>query len=116
MGLYHAEVIDKIGALVGGLTYGVKADTSIKHFQEAMKLPLLHPLRYIELGNGMLMMYGKKRAADVVKAYEAAMALKPADAMEALISTRPKANWRTNHRRKQRPFNRAELCSAAIVF
>jgi len=84
MGLYHAEIIDKIGALVGGLTYGAKADTSVKHFQEAMKLAPFAPIGYIEYGNGLLMMYGKKRAADVVKAYEAAVALKPADAMEAL--------------------------------
>lgn len=84
MGLYHAEIIDKIGALVGGLTYGAKADTGMKHFQEALKLAPHAPIAHIEYGNGLLMMYGKKRAPDVVKAYEAGVALKPADAMEAL--------------------------------
>ncbi len=84
MGLYHAEIIDKIGALVGGLTYGAKADTGMKHFQEALKLTPQSPIAHIEYGNGLLMMYGKKRAPDVVKAYEAAVSLKPADAMEAL--------------------------------
>lgn len=84
MGVYHAEIIDKIGAMIGGLTYGAKADTGMKHLQEAIKLTPHAPIAHIELGNGMLMMYGKKRAPDVVKAYEAAIELKPADAMEAL--------------------------------
>ena len=84
MGVYHAEIIDKVGAMIGGLTYGAKADTGMKHLQEAIKLTPHSPIAHIELGNGMLMIYGKKRAPDVVKAYEAAIALKPADAMEAL--------------------------------
>lgn len=84
MGLYHAEIIDKIGALIGGMTYGAKTDTGIKHFQEALKLTPQAPIAHIEYGNGLLMMYGKKRAPDVVKAYEAGVELKPADAMEAL--------------------------------
>ncbi len=84
MGVYHAEIIDKIGAMIGGLTYGAKADTGMKHLLEAIKLTPEAPIAHIEYGNGMLMMYGKKRAPDVVKAYEAAIALKPADAMEAL--------------------------------
>ena len=84
MGVYHAEIIDKIGAMIGGLTYGAKADTGMKHLQEAIKLTPHAPIAHIEYGNGMLMMYGKKRAPDVVKAYESAIALKPLDAMEAL--------------------------------
>ena len=84
MGVYHAEIIDKIGAMIGGLTYGAKADTGMKHLQEAIKLTPLAPIAHIECGNGMLMMYGKKRAPDVVKAYESAIAIKPIDAMEAL--------------------------------
>lgn len=84
MGVYHAEIIDKIGAMIGGLTYGAKADVGMKHLQDAIKLTPHAPIAHIEYGNGMLMMYGKKRAPDVVKAYEAAIELKPADAMEAL--------------------------------
>jgi hypothetical protein len=91
MGLYHAEIIDKIGGLVGGLTYGAKADTGMKHFQEALKLTPEAPIAHIEYGNGMLMMYGKKRAAEVVKAYEAAVALTAREAMEALDIEQAKA-------------------------
>lgn len=91
LGLYHAEIIDKIGAFVGGLTYGAKAETGLKHFQEALKLTPHAPIAHVELGNGLLMMFGKKRADDVVKAYEAAVALKPAEAMEALDIERAKS-------------------------
>lgn len=84
MGLYHAEIIDKIGGLVGGLTYGAKADTGLKHFQEALKLTPQAPIAHIEYGNALLMMYGKKRTGDAMKAYEDAVEIDPADAMEAL--------------------------------
>lgn len=84
LGLYHAEIIDKIGALVGGLTYGAKADTGLKHFQEALKLTPHAPIAHIEYANGLLMMFGKKRLDEVVKAYQAAAALKPMEAMEML--------------------------------
>lgn len=84
MGLYHAEIIDKIGAMIGGLTYGAKADTGIKHFQEALKLAPKAPIAHIEYGNALLMLYGKKRESDALAAYQLAVALEPADAMEAL--------------------------------
>lgn len=84
MGLYHAEIIDKIGAMIGGLTYGAKADTGVKHFQEALKLAPKAPIAHIEYGNALLMLYGKKRESDALTAYQLAVALEPADAMEAL--------------------------------
>lgn len=84
MGLYHAEIIDKIGAMIGGLTYGAKADTGLKHFQEALKITPAAPIAHIEYGNGLLMMYGRKREGDALAAYRKAVALTPRDAMEAL--------------------------------
>ena len=35
LGTWHAEVIDKVGALVGGLTYGAKKDASVASFEKA---------------------------------------------------------------------------------
>jgi hypothetical protein len=35
MGLYHAEIIDKVGKLVGSMTYGASADKAMKHFERA---------------------------------------------------------------------------------
>ena len=45
LGSYHAEVIDKVGAMIGGLTYGAKKDTAIKMYQTALKLNPASPSR-----------------------------------------------------------------------
>ena len=37
-GSYQAEVIDKVGGLVAGMTYGAKKDSALEHFQKALKL------------------------------------------------------------------------------
>ena len=84
LGLYHSEIIDKIGSLVGGLTYGAKADTGIKHFQEALKLTPNAPVAHLEYANGLKMLYGKKRQADIDKALATASEIEPLDAMETL--------------------------------
>lgn len=84
LGLYHAEILDKVGAMIGGLTYGAKADTGLKHFQEALKLTPHAPIAHMEYGNGLLMMYGKKKANEVLAAYQKAAECEPADAMEHL--------------------------------
>jgi tetratricopeptide (TPR) repeat protein len=84
MGLYHAEIIDKVGAMIGGLTYGAKADKGLKHLQRALELTPKAPIAHIEYANGVLLLYGDKRMDDAVAAYEKAAALKPQDAMEKL--------------------------------
>jgi tetratricopeptide (TPR) repeat protein len=84
MGLYHAEIISKIGSLIGGLTYGAKTDTGLKHLKTALELTPDAPVAHLEYGNGLLLLYGNKRENDAAAAYEKASQLKPADAMEKL--------------------------------
>src|SRR4029453_7057319 len=36
LALYHAEIIGKIGALIGGMTYGAKASEADRHIQAAI--------------------------------------------------------------------------------
>ena len=38
LGTYNAEVIDKVGSLVGGLTYGAKKSIGVAHFETTLKL------------------------------------------------------------------------------
>ena len=83
-GAYQAEVIDKVGSLVAGMTYGAKKDSAIEHYETALKLFAESPITHIEYGNGLIMLFGKARIADATKQYEKAAALKPADAMERL--------------------------------
>lgn len=83
MAVYHAEVIDKVGAMIGGLTYGAKAAEAEKHVATALKLTPDSPIAHIEHGNVLLLLYGDKRE-DAAAAYETAARCKPRDAMEAL--------------------------------
>jgi hypothetical protein len=84
LALYHAEIIGKIGAMIGGLTYGAKAGEADKHIKEALKLTPASPIAHIEHGNILLLLHGDKKESAAAAAYEKAAGLKPLDAMEAL--------------------------------
>jgi tetratricopeptide (TPR) repeat protein len=84
LGAFHAEVIDKVGSLIGGMTYGAKKDTGLKLFQEALKLNPGSAIGMIEYANGLVMLEGDKRMKEATKLYEQAAATKPFDATERL--------------------------------
>lgn len=84
MALYHAEIIGKVGAMIGGLTYGAKAAEADKHIKTALKLTPDSPIAYIEQGNVLMLLHGDKQEDAAAAAYEKAAKLKPIDAMEAL--------------------------------
>jgi len=84
MGAYHAEIIDKVGALVGGLTYGANAKEGEKHFRRALELTPDSPIARIEMANGLVMMHGKKMVEEAGRLYAEAAAIEPRDAMEKL--------------------------------
>ena len=83
-GAYQSEVIDKVGGIVAGLTYGAKKDSALQHFERAMKLFPESPIVRIEYANGLIRLFGKTRLDDATKLYEQAAAARPADAMERL--------------------------------
>lgn len=91
LGLYHAEIIDKIGALAGRLTYGADAAKSVRHFEQAIKLNPGSAIAHMEYANGLLMLHGNKQKAKAVELYRKAAACKPADAMERLDVEQAKA-------------------------
>lgn len=84
MGLFHAEIINKVGKLVGGMTYGANIDESKKHFQQALALAPNLPIIHIEYGNGIYLLHGDKKIDEMTRAYEQAVALAPRDAMQHL--------------------------------
>lgn len=90
-GAYQSEVIDKVGGIVAGVTYGAKKDSAIEHFQKALKLNPDSAIARIEYANGLIMLFGKSRLDEATKLYEQAAACKPADAMERLDVERAKA-------------------------
>jgi tetratricopeptide (TPR) repeat protein len=83
-GAYQAEVIDKVGGLVAGLTYGAKKESAVKSFEQAVKLFPESPIVHIEHANGLIMLFGKSRLDDATRMYETAANATPADAMERL--------------------------------
>ena len=84
MALYHAEIVGKIGAMIGGLTYGAKPAEADKHIKAALKLTPDSPIAHIEHGNVLMLLHGEKQEDAAAAAYEKAAKLKPNDAMEAL--------------------------------
>jgi tetratricopeptide (TPR) repeat protein len=84
LGAFHAEVIDKVGSLIGSMTYGAKKDASFNFFQEALRLNTNSAIAMIEQANGWVMLEGEKRLAEATKLYEIASATQPLDAMERL--------------------------------
>ena len=84
MGAYHAEIIDKVGSLVGGLTYGAKREAGEEHFRKAAKLAPDSPIALIEMANGLVLLHGKKALDEAGKLYARAAAIEPRDAMEML--------------------------------
>lgn len=84
LGAYHAEVIGKVGALVGGMTYGAKKDTALEHFRTALKLFPESPIAHVEYANGLLLLFGKAEMKQAEGLYRKAAAARPADAMEHL--------------------------------
>jgi tetratricopeptide (TPR) repeat protein len=81
---YHAEVIYKVGSMIGGLTYGAKKDTALKLYEAALKLAPHSAIARIEYANGLVLLEGKKALAKAEKLYAEAAACEPLDAMERL--------------------------------
>jgi tetratricopeptide (TPR) repeat protein len=84
LGAFHAEVIDKVGSLIGGMTYGAKKETGLKLFKQALALNPGSAIAMIEYANALVMLEGDKRMKEATKLYEQAAACQPVDAMERL--------------------------------
>ena len=84
LGAFHAEVIDKVGAMIGGVTYGAKRDEGLRLFRKAIELNPDSAIARIEYANGLVLLDGKKALAEAEKLYAEAAACEPMDAMERL--------------------------------
>jgi len=83
LGAFHAEVIDKVGSLLGR-TQGASKDTGLKMFKEALRLNPTSAIAMIEYANGLVMLEGDKKMKEAEKLYADAAASKAMDAMERL--------------------------------
>jgi len=84
LGLYHAEIVAKVGSLLAGLTYQASSGAAIEHFQRAIKLTPRSPIAQIEYANGLLLVDASKYRKQADELYASAAACEPQDAMEQL--------------------------------
>ena len=84
LGSFHAEILSKVGALLGGLTYGASQDEAVKHFEAALELDPQSAIAHIEYANGLAMMFGKAQLARATDLYREAAKCPAADAMQRL--------------------------------
>lgn len=83
LGAFHAEVIDKVGKMLGR-TQGADAATGLAMFQRALVLNPGSAIGMVEYANGLVMLEGEKRMAEAEALYAQAAACQAADATERL--------------------------------
>jgi tetratricopeptide (TPR) repeat protein len=83
LGAFHAEVIDKVGSLLGR-TQGASKDTGLAMYKAALKLNPTSAIAMVEYANGLVMLEGDKKMKEAEKLYADAAACDPKDAMERL--------------------------------
>ena len=84
LGAFHAEVIDKVGALIANMTYGAKKETSLNLFERALGLTPKSAIAKIEYANALVILDGDQRLAEATRYYEQAAAMSALDAAERL--------------------------------
>jgi tetratricopeptide (TPR) repeat protein len=83
LGAFHAEVIDKVGKLLGR-TQGADAATGLKMYRKALELNPSSAIARVEYANGLVMLEGDKRMKEAEALYAEAAQSQPMDAMERL--------------------------------
>ena len=83
LGAFHAEVIDKVGSLLGR-TQGASKDAGLAMYKTALKLNPSSAIGMVEYANGLVMLEGDKKMKEATTLYEDAAACTPMDAMERL--------------------------------
>ena len=81
---FHAEVIDKVGTLIGCMTYGAKKDIGLSLYQAGLNFHSGCAIAMMEYANGLLMLEGDRKMPQATALYEQAAAIPPADAAERL--------------------------------
>lgn len=84
LGVYHAEIVDKVGALLGGLTYGASREASFAHFRKALDLNPDSAIARVEFADALLMLDGAGGKDTAIALRQEAAAMTPLDAMERL--------------------------------
>ncbi|MGQ0709156.1 MAG: hypothetical protein ACT4NV_05340 [Rhodoferax sp.] len=82
---FHAEIIDKVGTLIGHMTYGARKETCLGLFAKAITLCPKSPHVLIEYANALTMLEGERHETQVQSLYDQAFGIRPRDAHEHLL-------------------------------
>jgi hypothetical protein len=84
LGSFHAEVIDKVGSLIGAMAYGAHRDTGMSLLSQALQLQKESAVGMLEYAHAMLMFDGEKMMIEANRLYQLAARTTPMDALERL--------------------------------
>lgn len=83
-GLYHAEIVNKLGTIAASLTYGATAAAALEHFRRALVLAPDSPIIRMEYAHGLLLLDAAHHLKEAQALNEQAAACEPVDEMERL--------------------------------
>jgi tetratricopeptide (TPR) repeat protein len=83
LGVFHAEVVGKLGSVAAGLTYGVSKAQAINHLEKALQLTPHSIIARVEYARALGLL-DRGSAAQRTRLLKAALKLTPMDAMERL--------------------------------
>ena len=99
LGAFHAEIIDKVGSLLGR-TQGASKDAGLGRYKTALKLNPGSAIAMVEYANGLVMLEGDKRMKEATKLYEDAAKVRAAWMRWSGSTWRwRRRSWRTERRR-----------------
>jgi hypothetical protein len=84
LGVFHAEIVDKLGATLAGVSYGASGEAAMAHFERALALNPGSAIARIEQANALAMLQGRRAMPRARRLYREAAACAAADAIELL--------------------------------
>jgi len=84
LGAFHAEVIDKVGPLIGRMTYGARKDVGLAMYRKALALNPNSAMAKLEYARGLIMLEGNPDNPAATRLYQQAASIEPMDAKEML--------------------------------
>jgi hypothetical protein len=82
---FHAEVIDKVGEVVGAMTYGVSRSTGLSLYDRAGELNPGSLVGMLETARGLMMLDPEHQQARAERLYQQLRVARTLDALEALV-------------------------------
>ena len=85
LGSWHANVVDRTGALVGRMTFGATRKKAMEHLELALALAPNDKAILLEMGTALLVLDADKHRERALELLEAAAAIPPNNAYETLL-------------------------------